>query len=60
MNRLIVDLHQEADEIVGHVEFSADHSFTVECLTELAVQFSKDSGVPLKEILQDVWRTAHG
>lgn len=54
--RLLIDMRQEGEEIVGSMKIPADSLFVLESLRMVLVEFSKSCGVPPEEIALDLVR----
>lgn len=55
-NRLLIDIRQDGDELVGDIQMPADSVFVLEALRLVLVEFSKSCEVPPEEIALDLAR----
>ena len=53
--KMRISLTQKGDDIKGKIELPADPAFVLEGLTVAIEAFANQSGVPVKEVLEDVW-----
>ena len=55
-----VSLQERGDEMHGSIRIIGDNIFALEAIAEIIKSLSEKSGVPVDEVIQDVYRVATG